>query len=62
MKCTQHMQLMSKEIEDLRVIEDGNRSLHGATKEVIHLTLIEMERMLEEWRLNVAICSEFGND
>jgi len=61
-KCIQHMQSMSKGIEDLKDIEDGSQSLHGATKENMTLTLIDIERMLEEWRLNVAICSDFENE
>jgi hypothetical protein len=57
-KCTQHLQSISKEIEDLKDIEDGSQTLHGS----IPLTLTEVERMLAEWRLNVAICDEFIND
>ena len=61
-KCIQHSQSMSKGIEDLKDIDNGNQTLHGATKENMTLTLIEIERMLEEWRLNVAICTIFGNE
>ncbi len=53
-KCTQHMQLMLKGIEDLKDIEDGSQTSHGNIK--------DQERMLDEWRLNVAICSDLGND
>ena len=58
-KCTQHMQLMLKGIEDLKDIEDGSQTSHGNIKA---LTLTDQERMLDEWRLNVAICSDLGND
>ena len=48
------MQLMLKGIEDLKDIEDGSQTSHGNIK--------DQERMLDEWRLNVAICSDLGND
>ena len=57
-----HMQSMSKEMKDLKTIEDGYQDSHGATKGSIPLTLIEMERMLGEWRLYVAICTAIGNE
>ena len=61
-KCTQHMQLMLKGIEDLKDIEDGSQTSHGNIKDNIALTLTDQERMLDEWRLNVAICSDLEND
>ena len=62
MKCTQHSQSMSKEIEDLMSIEDGSQDLHGAIKDNMDLILTRVERMLDEWRLNVAICSDLENE
>ena len=61
-KCIPHSQLMSKGIEDLKDIEDGSQNLHGAIKDNTARTLIDIERMLEEWRLNVAICSDLENE
>ncbi len=57
-----HSQSTSKETKDLRDIEDGNQDSHGASKGNIPLTLIDLERILEEWRLNVAICTTIGNE
>ena len=60
--CILHMQSTSKETKDSETIEDGYQDSHGATKGSIPLTLIEMERMLGEWRLYVAICTAIGNE
>ena len=62
MKCTQHLQSMSKEIEDLKELESGNQDSHGAIKDNMDLILTRVERMLDEWRLNVAICSDLENE
>ena len=60
--CIQHMQSTSKETKDSETIEDGNQDSHGATKGSIPLTLIDLEGILHEWRVNVAICTSIGND
>ena len=59
MKCTQHSQSMSKGIEDLRNIEDGSQDSHGASKKDSEE---DWERILHEWRLNVAICIDYENE
>ena len=60
--CIQHIQSISKGTEDLKNIEDGSQNSHGDIIDRTAQTLIEVERMLHEWRLNVAICSELGNE
>ena len=46
-------------IEDLMNIEDGSQDSHGASKKDSEE---DWERILHEWRLNVAICIDYENE